>query len=284
MPQQFKDRARAVLQGNINAAATSLAVTAGLADRFPIGTTVNWAATLDWFKAMLVDPSTGAFELIRVGTRTAGSGAFGNILRAQEGTTAQSFNAGALVIHGPQAADFYQALAGIFAYFAVKDSADPKLEVVKTGTGAAAALFHMNGGKLTIAQSDGNGGITTDSRFILDQTNGALTLTDLAFSSDERLKTGWRGLGRNFLQRLADVKHGVYRRKSSGRLEVGVSAQSLREVMPWAVKHSPADGMLTVSYAQAALVAAIQLANDNGDLRAELADLRERVRRLERRA
>jgi hypothetical protein len=142
-------------------------------------------------------------------------------------------------------------------------------------------MLHMNAGKLTIAQSDGSGSITTDSRFIFDQTNGTVTCADFSLTSDERLKTGWRKLPRFFLQRMADVKRGIYRRKGSKRLEAGVSAQSLREVAPWWVKED-GKGELSVSYAQAALVLAIELAQANGDLQSELADLRERVKVLER--
>jgi hypothetical protein len=287
MPQQFEDNARALLTGTITSSATSLSVESAKADRFPVGNTSNWTTPLNWFKATLIDPSTGAREVIKVGTRAAGNGAMSNVLRGQDGTTAQSWTAGAVVVHGPLAADFRTALAGIFPYMAAIDGGDPKLEVAKTGTGAAAALFHMTSGKLTLAQSDGTGTVTAD-RFTFDQTNGNFTATgvlsgtDLALTSDERLKSGWRALPRHFIARLADVKHGIYRKKGRKTLEVGVSAQSLKEVLPQAVS-AGADGMLAVSYQNAALVAAIALAQDNRELRAELADLTERVRLLERR-
>jgi hypothetical protein len=282
MVQKFTDRARATLQGSINTVATSLAVSVSLADRFPVANTADWLAPGDWFRAILVDVATGAFEVVKVGTRASGSATLGNLLRAQDGTTAQSFTAGALVIHGPTASDFQHALAGIFAYIATTSDTDPKHEVIKTGTGAAAAMWHMVSGKMTLAQSDGAGNVVAD-RFTFDQTTGDFSAAGFNLTSDERLKSGWRNLPRNFIARLADVKRGIYRKEGRKHLEVGVSAQSLKPVMPWAVHKGPG-GLLAVEYANAALVAAIELAADNVQLRTALVDLEERIKRLERRA
>lgn len=286
MPQQFLDQARAILQGNIVAAATSLSITASVADRFPVGNTSSWGTPLNWFKCVLID-NTGQFEVIKVGVRASGSGAFSNVLRAQDGTTAKNFTAGVTsVIHGPLAADFALALAGIFAYLSARDSGDPKLEISKTGSGAAAALFHMVAGKLTIAQSDGAGGVTAD-RITIDQTNGNITtagtvsMGDLAITSDERAKSKFKPLPEFFLQMMADVKRGLYRRRGHKRLEAGVSAQSLEEVAPWWVQ-TDEKGAKSVNYAQAALVTAIESAAAVGQMQAELVDLRARLARLER--
>lgn len=282
MPQKFSNQAKAALAGNVAVGDTALSVTASLADLFPIGTTGNWSTPADWFKAIIVD-STGVVEVIKVGTRASGSGAMNNILRAQDGTTAHAFTVGsAWVVHGPLASDFALPLIGQYPYLLAADGTDPKVEVSKTGAGAAAAMLHMNGGKLTVAQSDGAGNITNDSRFVLDQTNGTLTCADISITSDERLKDAWRGLGRYFIQKLADVKHGSYRRKGAARREVGVSAQSLATVLPQAV-HVDDKGEISVSYGQAALVAAIELARDNTMLRARLVDLEARLRLLEAR-
>jgi hypothetical protein len=85
MGQKFKDNCRALLMGSINAVATTLTVEASKADRFPVADTSNWASPANWFKAVLID-SSGNREVIKVGTRTLGSGVLGNILRAQDGT------------------------------------------------------------------------------------------------------------------------------------------------------------------------------------------------------
>lgn len=269
MTQKFSNGAKMLLATSCLAVDTSIQVQAAYADRFPIANTSSWGTTLDWFRATIQD-STGAFEIIKVGVRASGSAVLSNILRGQEGTTALPWAVGAYIQHAPTAADYEQALSGLFAQFTATN-------------GTAAAAWYMKAGILTLAQAAGDGTLGTD-RFTFDQTNGLLTATDLALTSDERLKTGWKGMGRTFLQKLADVKRGTYRRKDGGRREVGVSAQSLREVLPQAVHHSPADGMLTVSYGQAALVAAIELAADNGLLRAQLVDIEQRVKKLERAA
>ena len=78
-------------------------------------------------------------------------------------------------------------------------------------------------------------------------------------NSDERLKTNWRNLPENFVDRLAGVKHGIYDRTDIELTQVGVSAQSLQELLEQAVLIGE-DGKLSVAYGNAALVACIQLA------------------------
>ena len=91
---------------------------------------------------------------------------------------------------------------------------------------------------------------------------GALTATDnITAYSDERLKTNWQDLPADFTSQLANVKMGVYERVDSGSTQIGVSAQSLREVMPSAVMEQP-DGMLSVAYGNAALAACVMLARE----------------------
>jgi len=105
---------------------------------------------------------------------------------------------------------------------------------------------------------------------------GALTAVSMVSSSDERLKENWRDLPDTFLNDLAEVKHGSYNRIGNEWREVGVSAQSLFEVLPESV---PADdqGMLSVAYGNAALVAAIELAKVVQELRAEIKELKARL-------
>ena len=93
--------------------------------------------------------------------------------------------------------------------------------------------------------------------------NGAnfIAAGNLSANSDERLKTNWRDLHENFVEQLAEVKHGIYDRidDSAAKTQVGVSAQSLQKVMPNAVD-SDVNGILSVAYGNAALVAAVELA------------------------
>lgn len=269
MPKKFTNRARSLLQSTISAAATSLSVEAGKADRFPVGNTADWATPGDWFTCILED-AAGNLEIIKVGTRASGSAALGNVLRGQFGTTALSWTTGsAWVVHGPIAQDFEAALAGIFTQYTATN-------------GTVGAAWRINAGILTLSQTDAVGTILAD-RFTFDQTNGLLTATDLALTSDERLKTGWKRMPRFFLQRMVDeVKRGIYRRKGTKRLEAGVGAQGLQKVAPWWV-HADKEGMLAVNYPAAALVTALETADSHLELVAEVADLRERLARLERR-
>jgi hypothetical protein len=111
MPQLFTNNARALLTASITDTATSIVVEAAKADLFPVANTGTGSvpAVTNWFKATLQD-STGAVEIVYVRTRTAGSGIFSNVLRAQEGTTALAFSAGTVVGLRVTAADFEAAL------------------------------------------------------------------------------------------------------------------------------------------------------------------------------
>ncbi len=90
--------------------------------------------------------------------------------------------------------------------------------------------------------------------------------------SDERIKTNWRGLDADFIARLAQVKSGIYDRTDIEETQVGVSAQSLQTVLPNAVI-ADKEGILSVSYGNAALAACVELAKRVVDLEARLAAL-----------
>ena len=98
--------------------------------------------------------------------------------------------------------------------------------------------------------------------------SGNLTVTGtVTASSDERLKENWSDLPTDFLARLAVVKHGTYDRIDTKEHEIGVSAQDLQLLMPDAVR-ADTDGMLSVAYGNAALVAVIALTKEVAALRA----------------
>jgi hypothetical protein len=109
------------------------------------------------------------------------------------------------------------------------------------------------------------GGSSTSFGYVV-QANGSLYATGAILAggnvtaySDERLKTNWRDLPQDFIAQLAKVKVGVYDRTDETLTQVGVSAQSLQAVMPEAVTTGP-DDILSVSYGNAALAAAVKLA------------------------
>ena len=94
--------------------------------------------------------------------------------------------------------------------------------------------------------------------------------------SDERLKTNWRDLPVDFVSKLAAIKVGIYDRIDGEKItQVGVSAQSLQTLMPDAI-HTANDDMktLSVSYGNAALASAVELAK-------EVVAMRQRLERLE---
>jgi hypothetical protein len=90
--------------------------------------------------------------------------------------------------------------------------------------------------------------------------------------SDERVKTNWRGYGPDFVERLAKIKHGTFDRTDTEITQDGVSAQSLQELLPHSVMENT-EGKLSVAYGNAALVAAVKLAERVVALEARLAAL-----------
>lgn len=94
--------------------------------------------------------------------------------------------------------------------------------------------------------------------------------------SDERVKANWRHLDDGFLVKLSSVKSGIYDRTDAEITQVGVSAQSLRDVLPHAVIESD-NGDLSVAYGNAALVSAVELAKEFVALKHKVAELEARV-------
>lgn len=111
MPQLFSNGARSLLTAGISASATSLTIESAKADLFPVANVGAGSvpSTNNWFKAVLQD-SLGNIEIVYVRTRTSGSGVFSNLMRAQEGTTAREFLAGAVVGVRLTAADINAAV------------------------------------------------------------------------------------------------------------------------------------------------------------------------------
>lgn len=111
MPQLFTNNARALLASGINESATTITIEAGKADLFPVANVGSGSlpSANNWFKATLQD-SSGNVEIVYVRTRTAGSGVLGNVIRAQEGTTARAFNAGSVVGLRVTSADIQQSV------------------------------------------------------------------------------------------------------------------------------------------------------------------------------
>lgn len=153
------------------------------------------------------------------------------------------------------------------------------------------AMFEMNlpgqharawqldtSGRTKLVLTDGAGTASTELMGFDASGNSSVAGTftaagDITANSDERLKTNWRDLPANFIERLAMVKMGIYDRKDSGDTQAGVGAQDMKKLLPQVVREG-IDGMLSVAYGNAALVSAIELAREIVSLRRELNELK----------
>ena len=101
--------------------------------------------------------------------------------------------------------------------------------------------------------------------------------------SDERLKKDWANLPENYVEQLAKVKVGTYTRIDGEKLrQVGISAQSLRPLLPEAVIEAEDDfKTLSVAYGNAAMASTVELAKEVVSLKQQLAAVLERLNKLE---
>ena len=97
------------------------------------------------------------------------------------------------------------------------------------------------------------------NRWQLDMSGNGTYAGNVTAYSDERKKKNWRDLPTDFIEQLAQVKHGIYDRTDEEITQIGVSAQSLQLIMKYAVMEG-SDGTLSVAYGNAALVSAVKLA------------------------
>jgi hypothetical protein len=112
--------------------------------------------------------------------------------------------------------------------------------------------------------STGNGNLTFDGTNLTCQGN-------ITAFSDEALKINWRGFPADFIEQLAQVQSGVFDRVDTTLTQVGVGAGSFQKVMPYAVqKHD--NGLMSVSYGNAALAAAVELAKRVVSLEKQIKD------------
>jgi len=126
-------------------------------------------------------------------------------------------------------------------------------------------------GSSSQVQYNSGGAFAGSANLVFDGTNLTCGGTITA-NSDESLKTNWRDLPADFVEQLAKVKHGTYDRVDVELTQDGVSAQSLQNLLPNSVLKGE-DGKLSVAYGNAALVAAIALAERVVQLEAIVAKL-----------
>lgn len=188
-----------------------------------------------------------------------------------DGTSIDTFGLGAV-----QGDILYASASDTFARLAKSATAtrylantgatnNPQWDQINLANGVTGALPTANGGT-NLTSFTANGVLYASSTSALS-TSSALTFngTDLSCTgnvsadSDERLKANWRELPKDFIERLAEVKHGIYDRVDIENTQVGVSAQALKNLLKEAVVEKE-DGYLAVAYGNAALVAAVKLA------------------------
>lgn len=150
----------------------------------------------------------------------------------------------------------------------VGNSTSSSITMVDTDEGNR--TIHCNSNRIGFLTQGGGWGAYCD-----DDGNWTAVGNVTAYS-DEKLKTNWAGLDVDFIERLAKVKSGTFDRIDMEVKQVGVSAQSLQEVMPEAVTQDK-DGILSVSYGNAALTAAVELAKEVVSLKEMLKELKAEI-------
>ena len=231
---------------------------------------------------LLIGNSTGntlTKATLTAGTAVSVTNAGGSITVANTGVTSAVAGTGISVSGATGAVTITNSgVTSIVAGTGISVSgATGAVTVSSTATGATITGSTANSTFYVVGTTSTSGSLTTAS---ISNTNvvsynastGALSAVSHVSSSDESLKTNWRDVAPDFIEQLAGVKSGIFDRIESGNTEVGVGAQSLQKVLAEAVV-SGEDGLLSVNYGGAALVAAIKLAERVVALEARLAAL-----------
>jgi hypothetical protein len=225
--------------------------------------TDNWFSTLGW-------SAGGGYTAMRVGSFLATGS-----LSVNNGWSYVANNHGYGVV-GLYSASVFQLV------FAMGDS-------YKTGAGGAisnlygAAWSHPNAGGIA-GNLDSHGMIVAiNGGFGSCMSHSIVASGNVTAYSDERLKTNWAAMPENFVERLAKVRTGTYDRIDGLKLrQVGVSAQSLRPLLPEAVTEATDDfKTLNVSYGNAALASAVELAKEVVSLKEQMTVIMARLNKLE---
>ena len=186
-------------------------------------------------------------------------------------TTTQTVD-GIKTFRGAASTDAYMYLSAVngIAVFQIAGSATNSafLLFANATNNERSRITVDNGRNLYISNNSG-----TTNHFTFDASGNFTATGNVTAYSDERLKKDWATLSADFVDRLAGVKHGTYTRIDTGERQAGASAQGVQELLPEVVMAAK-DGTLSLAYGNAALVAAIQLAQ-------ELVHTRNRVTQLE---
>jgi hypothetical protein len=192
------------------------------------------------------------------------------------GSSGSVVSAGALAVQANYQAAFNTTTPGLGNYgvhFGGQTTADYAAGITWNGgtgtTGAQAGVYVQGSGAygtrmyLATTSSYATGSQTAiriDESGNVNLPRGAFTAVgNITAYSDESLKRNWRDLPADFIERLAGVKHGTYDRTDISATQDGISAQSLKPLLPNSVTEDES-GKLSVNYGGAAMVSAVQLA------------------------
>ena len=154
----------------------------------------------------------------------------------------------------------------------------PPLQAYSTSSLGAMMAFHRAGVYAINMGLDSDnvfriGGWSASANRLQMDMSGNLTMAgNVTAYSDETLKKDWSDLPADFIEQLAKVKHGTYTRIDSEERQMGVSAQAMKRFAPEVVSEDN-EGKLSLAYGNAALVAAVKLAERVVALEARLAAL-----------
>ena len=216
----------------------------------------GYLTSTDWNTFNGKSPAAGSSSITTTGTVTSGtwSASFG----AVSGANLTSLN-------GSNISSGTVAVARL-------GSGTPSSSNYLRGDGTWSAVSASPAGSNTQVQYNSSGSFAGSANFTFDGTN-VLVAGTVSGGSDERLKTNWRSVQDNYITKLANVKAGIFDRTDLELTQPGVSAQSLREVLPEAVLEDE-NGMLSVNYGGAALLSVVELAKEVVALRAEIEALK----------
>jgi hypothetical protein len=162
--------------------------------------------------------------------------------------------------------------------FAMGDSYKMSADGTSLANMYGIAWSHPNTGGAAGNLTDHGMLIINNGSFRCAISNSIVASGNITAYSDERLKRNWRDMPENFVERLAQVKVGRYERIDDGMEQVGVSAQSLQPLLPEAIQIAKDEiGTLSVSYGNAAMASAVELAKELVQLKRELAELKSKL-------
>lgn len=192
-------------------------------------------------------------------------------------TTTQTVD-GIKTFRGAASTDAYMYLSAVngIAVFQIAGSATNSafLLFANSTNNERSRITVDNGRNLYISNNSG-----TTNHFTFDASGNFTATGNVTAYSDERLKKDWATLSADFVDRLAGVKHGTYTRIDTGERQAGASAQGVQELLPEVVMAAE-DGTLSLAYGNAALVAAIQLAQQLVHTRNRVAQLEAKLARI----